>query len=61
MDTIDISGIPKEALLAALYNNSKPIGMGFFDPHSSRNLSEEEAKQIINNTKNASLITCMEG
>ncbi len=43
---VNIKGLSKEAVLAALYNNSKPQGMGFlhFKPGD---MSPEEAKQII--------------
>lgn len=43
---IDITGISKAAILAALYNNSKPQGMGFlaFDPEE---MSEKEAAKLL--------------
>lgn len=43
---MDISGIDKAALLAALYNNSKPFGMGFlhYDPTP---MTVEEARGIL--------------
>ena len=43
---IDIKGLDKSALLAGLYNNSKPLGLGFMqaDPNP---MTEHEATQII--------------
>lgn len=43
---IDISKIDKATLLAALYNNSKPLGMGIlhFDP---KPMTKEEAEEIL--------------
>jgi hypothetical protein len=43
---IDIKGLDKAELLAALYNNSKPLGLGFLqaDPNP---MTKEEAAQII--------------
>lgn len=44
---IDITGIDKATLLAGLYNNSKPLGLGFCDPKSMKEMSYEEAEQWI--------------
>ena len=43
---IDISGLDKAAVLAALYNNSRPQGMGLlhFDPTP---MSVEAAREIL--------------
>lgn len=43
---IDISGIDKAKLLAALYNNSKPLGLGFrhFDP---KLMTDDEAAKLL--------------
>ena len=43
---MDISGMSKAKVLAALYNNSHPQGMGFlhFDP---RPMTEEEAQALL--------------
>src|SRR5438105_3753792 len=45
--TIDISKFDKADVLAALYNNSKPQGMGFlhFDPTP---MSRDEAARLLN-------------
>lgn len=45
---IDIKGLKKSAVLAALYNASKPQGFGFlhFDPTP---MTEEEAEKILEN------------
>lgn len=32
-NTVDISGLDKAELLAALFNNSKPLGMGILQAH----------------------------
>ena len=46
MNTVNIKGLKHSAVLAALYNGSKPLGMGFlqYDP---RPMTEEEAEQIL--------------
>lgn len=43
---ISLTGINKAHVLAALYNHSKPLGMGFlhFDPTP---MSEQEAQAIL--------------
>lgn len=46
MSNVNISGLSKAAVLAALYNASKPQGMGFkqFDPTP---MGEEEAQSLL--------------
>jgi hypothetical protein len=46
-DVIDISGYDKADVLAALYNNSKPLGLGIlhYDPSS---MTAEEARLLLN-------------
>ena len=48
MDTVNITGLNKAALLAEFYNNAKPFGMGIlhFDP---KPMTVEEAQQAIDN------------
>lgn len=43
---IDITGISKAKILAALYNNSQPLGMGFlhYDPTP---MTEQEAEELL--------------
>lgn len=43
---IDISKVSKAKVLAALYNNSQPLGMGFlqFDPTP---MTEQEAEELL--------------
>ncbi len=45
-ESIDISGIDKAVLLAALYNNSRPMGMGFLQARSGAMSAEEAAEEI---------------
>lgn len=45
-DTIDIKGISKAAVLAALYNASKPLGMGMFN-YRREDMSEAVAQRLI--------------
>ena len=45
-DVIDITGIGKPELLAALYNNSKPIGLGFLQA-TPESMTYREAEIII--------------
>ncbi len=51
MNTVNIKDIPKNELLAALYNNSKPLGMGIihFDPTP---MSLDDAQNMIDDLKN---------
>lgn len=47
-DTIDISGIDKAALLAALFNNSAPGGMGFLQAGFGPTvMTVEDAREVI--------------
>lgn len=48
---INLNGKNKAKVLAALYNNSKPLGMGIlqFDPTP---MSEQEAQEILENQSN---------
>jgi hypothetical protein len=43
---IDIKGLNKGSVLAALYNNSKPQGMGFLHFNPSP-MSEEEGNDLL--------------
>lgn len=43
---IDIKGISKAAVLAALYNASRPLGMGFLH-HQPSPMSEKEAAEHL--------------
>jgi hypothetical protein len=45
---IDIKGLDKAAVLAALYNNSRPVGLGLlhFNP---KLMTVEEAREIMTN------------
>jgi hypothetical protein len=47
---IDINGLSRAAVLAALYNRSKPLGMGFmqYDPSP---MTIEEATTILKQSK----------
>lgn len=45
MSTIDISGIDKAKLLAALHNGTQPLGLGIL--HDRGPMSEDEAREII--------------
>jgi hypothetical protein len=44
-DTVNIQGLDKAEVLAALFNASKQQGMGFCDPTGSRQMSVEDARQ----------------
>jgi hypothetical protein len=43
MSTINIKGKNKAAILAALYNNARPLGMGFLH-YTSEDMSVEQAQ-----------------
>ena len=49
MDKISLKGLNKGAVLAALYNNSRPLGLGFlhFDP---KPMTTEEAASLLEET-----------
>lgn len=51
MSNVNIKDIPKNELLAALYNNSKPLGMGMlhYDPTP---MTPDEAQNMIDDLKN---------
>ncbi len=44
MANIDIKGLDKAELLAALYNNSKPLGLGFLSA-DAKPMTKEQAQQ----------------
>lgn len=44
---IDITGIDKATLVAELFNNSKPLGMGFFASGSKSPMTKEKAQQYL--------------
>jgi hypothetical protein len=46
-DGIDISGLSKAAVLAALYNNSRQQGMGFFQERGATGMTEDQAQQAL--------------
>ena len=46
---IDVSNIDPAALLAALYNNSMPLGMGSLDPRSAQQMTVEQAQSLLDN------------
>lgn len=43
---MDISHLPKAKVLAALYNNSRPFGMGYLQAKDG-DMSEEEAAELL--------------
>lgn len=45
-DTINIEGLDRAAVLAALYNASRPLGMGFMH-YDATPMSVEEARQLL--------------
>lgn len=47
-DTIDITGLDKAAVLAALYNSAKPQGMGFLQ-YNPQPMTVEEARKAFGN------------
>jgi hypothetical protein len=48
---IDVSGLNPAALLAALFNNSKPLGLGVFHDNGDE-MTEDEAAQAIAERRN---------
>lgn len=47
---MNIKNMNKAKILAALYNNSKPQGMGFLQANS-RDMTEDEAKELLDSGK----------
>jgi hypothetical protein len=43
---VDISGLPKHKVLAAIYNHAQPMGMGFLRA-TRGDMTEDEAKKIL--------------
>lgn len=46
---VDIKGLNKAEVLAALYNNSKPLGLGFFH-FDAKDMTVAEAEEILKQT-----------
>ena len=46
MSRINISGISKPKLLAALYNNACPLGMGYLQ-YTPEPMTEEQAEELL--------------
>lgn len=44
---IDIAGIEKATLVAALFNNSKPLGLGFFAAKSNTLMTAKDAQKYL--------------
>lgn len=47
---MDISGMNKAEVLAALYNASRQQGMGFLDPDGQKQMNVEQAKKELERT-----------
>ena len=47
MTAISIQGLDKATVLAALYNASPPVGMGFLNPGARQQMTAEQAAQRI--------------
>ncbi len=57
---VSTKGLSKAAVLAALYNASRPVGMGFFqfDPAP---MTEEEAVELLENMKPSTYFDYLKG
>ena len=51
MSTVNISGLSRAAVLAALYNASRPLGMGFMHYNAAK-MTESEAAELLKKTTN---------
>ncbi len=51
-ENIVIKGLDKAALLAGLFNRSKALGNGFFNPKAHSDMTYDEAKKIISERRN---------
>jgi hypothetical protein len=45
--TVNIAGLDKAAVLAALVNGTEPLGRGASDPNASKTMSVEDARRLI--------------
>ncbi len=53
-ETIDISGLNKAAVLAALFNHSKQQGLGFLHKRGALGMTEEQADEELKQSPRAS-------
>lgn len=44
---MDITGLDKAKILAALYNGSKQQGLGFMCPEGRESISEDQARELL--------------
>ncbi|MDF3303296.1 hypothetical protein [Streptomyces tropicalis] len=51
MARVNIAGLGRAAVLAALFNHTEPLGMGTYDPLAHTKLSVEEAQQLPDSVK----------
>ncbi|MCX3059604.1 hypothetical protein [Streptomyces beihaiensis] len=47
MTSVNIAGLDRAAVLAALYNASKPQGLGFLDPRSIAPMTAQRAAEVL--------------
>ncbi len=52
MSEIDITGIDKATLLAALYNNARPLGMGFLQAKDEPMTHAQAAELVTQHERN---------
>jgi hypothetical protein len=53
VSAVSISGLDKATVLAALYNASQPLGMGFLDPRSGMAMTNNQAAAVLADTPDA--------
>lgn len=47
MDEINIEGLDRAEILAALYNNSQQLGMGFLHSRGRTGMTKDEAAELL--------------
>ncbi|MET7477953.1 hypothetical protein ABZT17_26800 [Streptomyces sp. NPDC005648] len=47
MSTVNVSGLDKAAVLAALFNASQPLGLGFLNPASAQPMTAQRAAEVL--------------
>lgn len=47
MNTVNITGLDRAAVLAALFNNSQQLGLGILDPRGTRAMTVDQAAEIL--------------
>ncbi|MFJ6841415.1 hypothetical protein ACIQRE_01960 [Streptomyces griseoluteus] len=61
MSVVNIAGLDKAAVLAALYNASRPLGLGFLNPASGLSMTTEQAALVLEEAGDAPYFDYLRG